>query len=112
MWACSAVVFLVLSLALGVLVGPVLHIERAIARVLPALDSGGRTADVELGASVTDLKLAAELGKRCSAPMLVANLVCSTFEGAANVLGNDATIDAMSRLYEVAAGVTFRQPAK
>jgi 3-hydroxyisobutyrate dehydrogenase len=84
----------------------------AIARVLPALDSGGRTADVELGASVTDLKLAAELGKRCSAPMLVANLVCSNFEGAANVLGNDATIDAMSRMYEAAAGVTFRQPAK
>ena len=84
----------------------------AIARVLPALESGGRTADVDLGASVTELKLASELGKRCAAPMLVANLVCSTFEGAANVLGNDATIDSMARVYEAAAGVTFRQSAK
>ena len=84
----------------------------AIARVLPALESGGRTADVDLGTSVTELKLAAGLGKRCDAPMLVANLVCSTFEGAANVLGNDATIDAMARVYEAAAGVAFRPPAK
>ena len=43
--------------------------------------------------------------------MLVANLVCSMYEGAANVLGNDATIDAMARVYEAAAGIEFRQPA-
>ena len=84
----------------------------AIARVLPALETAARTADVDLGSAVKELKLAVELGKRSSAPMLVANVACATFEGAANVLGNDATIDAMSRVYEAAAGVAFGARAK
>ena len=84
----------------------------AIARVLPALETAARTADVDLGSAVKELKLAVELGKRSSAPMLVANVACATFEGAANVLGNDATIDAMSRVYEATAGVAFGARAK
>ena len=81
--------------------------NNAIARVLPALATRGRTSDVTLPAAVGDLKLAVELGKRSTAPMLVANLVSSLFEGAATSLGSDATIDAIARVYEAAAGVEF-----
>ena len=85
--------------------------NNAIARVLPALATRGRTSDVALEAAVRDLKLAVELGKRSTAPMLVANLVSSMFEGAARSLGSDATIDAIARIYEAAAGVEFARAA-
>jgi len=79
----------------------------ASARVLPVLAAGGRTTDTSLEIVADELKLASRMAMRCGAPLLVANVAASMYEGAAKALGEKATLDDMSRIFEVSAGVDF-----
>lgn len=79
----------------------------ASARILPVLATGGRIADVSLGAVVEDLKMASRLAMRCGAPMLVANLASCIIEGAATELGASSSLDEIARIFEAAAGIDF-----
>ena len=72
--------------------------------VLPALNTGVRTADLQLGEAVDDLRRASQMAMSSGAPVLIANLVRSQYEAAANQFGETATLDDMRRLYESAAG--------
>lgn len=80
----------------------------ASARILPVLATGGRTADVSLGAVVEDLKMASRLAMRCGAPMLVANLASCILESAATELGATSGLDEITRIFEAAAGIDFK----
>ena len=68
--------------------------------VLPALNMGVRTADIELHEAVNDLRHTSEMAMSCGAPILIANLVYGLCEAAANQLGRAATLDDVRRLYE------------
>ena len=71
--------------------------------VLPALNTGIRTADLQLDEAVDDLRGASQMAMSCGAPILIANLVRSHYEAAANEFGETATLDDMRRLYESVA---------
>jgi len=71
--------------------------------VLPALNTGIRTADLQLDEAVDDLRGASQMAMSCGAPVLIANLVRSLYEAAANEFGETATLDDMRRLYESVA---------
>ena len=68
--------------------------------VLPALNTGVRTADIELHEAVNDLRHTSEMAMSCGVPILIANLVYGLCEAAANQLGRAATLDDVRRLYE------------
>jgi 3-hydroxyisobutyrate dehydrogenase len=76
-------------------------------RILPVLASGGQSSDFQLELMVKDLRLAAQMGISCGAPMLIANTVRSLFEVGANQLGGTAKLDDMARLFEAMAGIKF-----
>jgi 3-hydroxyisobutyrate dehydrogenase len=77
----------------------------ASARVLPALASGGRTADATLGAVASDLTLASSLAMRCGAPMLIATLARSMLDAASNRLGESSTLDDIASIWKEEAGL-------
>jgi 3-hydroxyisobutyrate dehydrogenase len=81
--------------------------SKTFERILPALATGGETAQLRIELMVKDLALASQLGMSCGAPMLIANAVRSTFEAGTNELGGDANIDEMARIFETQAGITF-----
>lgn len=76
-------------------------------RVLPALGSGVRTAQVPLGQAVRELQMTASAAAEHGAPLFITQLARSLFEAAASELGQDAGIDELSRRYEKMAGVCF-----
>ena len=76
-------------------------------KILPGLVSGTQTANFQLQLMVKDLRLAAGLGMRHGAPMMISNAVRSLFEHGANKLGGTANIEAMAHLYEDMAGIKF-----
>ena len=76
-------------------------------RILPALSAGKPTADFQLQLMVKDLRLAAQMGISCGAPMLVASTVRSLFEVGAHELGGTANLDDMARLFERMADIKF-----
>ena len=76
-------------------------------RILPALASGGQTANFQLKLMVKDLRLASQMGMSCGAPMLIANMVRSMFETGANELGGAANLDQMKHLFEAMADIKF-----
>jgi 3-hydroxyisobutyrate dehydrogenase len=76
-------------------------------RILPVLGSGGQTEPFQLKLMVKDLRLASQIGMRCGAPMLIANMVRSTFETGSNELGGSADLDQMKHLFEAMANVKF-----
>lgn len=76
-------------------------------RILPVLGSGGQTANSQLKLMVKDLRLASQMGIRCGAPMLIANMVRSIFESGSNELGGSANLDQMKHLFEAMADVKF-----
>jgi 3-hydroxyisobutyrate dehydrogenase len=78
-------------------------------KMLPALVSGTQTANFQLQLTVKDLELAAGLGMRHGAPMMISNAVRSLFEHGVNRLGGTANIEAMSHLYEEMAGIRFEK---
>ncbi|CAN7480100.1 NAD(P)-dependent oxidoreductase [Variovorax sp. LjRoot84] len=84
---------------------------QAFERIMPALASGGQTAQLRLELMVKDLDLACRLGMEAGAPMLIAHTVRSTVEAGANELGGDANLDELSRLYEARAGIRFADAA-
>lgn len=77
----------------------------ASARVLPALASGGRTADATLGAVASDLTLASSLAMRSGAPMLIATLARSMLDAASNRLGQSRTLDDIAIIWKEEAGL-------
>ncbi|WP_175839157.1 NAD(P)-binding domain-containing protein [Burkholderia anthina] len=81
--------------------------NRAAERVLPVLSSGKPTSDLQLGALISELRVASEMAKGCGAPMTVGHLVRGLVETGINQIGRDASIDALSRLFETMAGVRF-----
>jgi 3-hydroxyisobutyrate dehydrogenase len=106
------------AVAMGVKVGlKVADIEQVInkgsgwsatfERIMPVLQSGGRSATLRLELMAKDIGLAADLGMACGAPMLIANAARSVVEGGVNELGADANIDELAKLYEARAGVRF-----
>jgi len=62
-------------------------------RVLPAIATGGQTADVSLRSVVADLTAASQLAARVGAPMLIGNLVRSLLQAESNRLGAAAGLD-------------------
>jgi 3-hydroxyisobutyrate dehydrogenase len=76
-------------------------------RILPALSGGKPTADFQLQLMVKDLRLAAQMGINCGAPMLIAGTVRSLFEIGAHQLGGAANLDEMGRLFELMADIKF-----
>lgn len=76
-------------------------------RILPVLASGGQTANFQVKLMAKDLKLASQMGISCGAPMLIANMVRSLFETAANELGGAANLDQMKHLFEAMADIKF-----
>lgn len=76
-------------------------------KVLPALASGGQTANMQLDQMVKDLKLASQMAMTCGAPMLIANAACNLFEVAAHQFGGTATLDAMAKQFEAMADIKF-----
>lgn len=81
--------------------------NNTVDRILAVLSAGGTTATLRIELMVKDLTLACRLGSSCGAPMLIANLVRSRFEEAVSLLGPDANIDDIARLYESGAGIRF-----
>ena len=79
----------------------------ATRNVLPVLGRHGHTSDVSLDAAVTELKLALRLAMQCGAPLLFTNFACSVYEAAASQFGASATIDAIARIFESGAGMSF-----
>jgi 3-hydroxyisobutyrate dehydrogenase len=77
-------------------------------KLLPALVAGSQPAGLPLQRMVKDLRLAAGMGIRCGAPMLVSNAVRNLFELGANTYGGDANTDEMTKLYQSMAGVEFK----
>jgi 3-hydroxyisobutyrate dehydrogenase len=76
-------------------------------RIMPVLQSGGRSATLRLELLAKDIGLAADLGMGCGAPMLIANAARSVVEAGVNELGAEANIDELAKLYEARAGVRF-----
>ena len=76
-------------------------------RILPALATGGMTSDFRITLMVKDLRLAAQMGSDCGAPMMIASVVRNLFESGMNVLGPDARLDDMARLFEAMGGFKF-----
>ena len=79
----------------------------AAEKIIPALATGAPTANLALDLMVKDLQLATRMAIDCGATMLVTNQARGLFETGANVLGGNATLDAMARLFENAAGIRF-----
>ncbi|TAL93157.1 MAG: NAD(P)-dependent oxidoreductase [Paraburkholderia sp.] len=77
----------------------------ASARVLPALASNTRTADVTLGSWANDLRKASSVGMRYGAPMLIATMARSTLDAASNRLGEWSHIDRLAEIWEVDSGL-------
>lgn len=76
-------------------------------RILPLLATGGRTADMQIGHMVRELRLASRMAASCGAPVLVGNLVRSFYEAAANEMGPASQLDDMARFYESMSGAHF-----
>jgi 3-hydroxyisobutyrate dehydrogenase len=79
----------------------------AFERTVAALRTGERSATVCLSSRLTDLRLTSELAVNSGAPMLIANAARGMFEAAVNVLGGDADIDKLARIFEARAGTRF-----
>lgn len=80
----------------------------AARKVLTAIVSGQQTADLQTQLMVKDLRLAAGVGIRFGAPMLISNAVRSLFEAGANQFGGTANIEEMAHYYEAMAGTKFQ----
>ena len=79
----------------------------AAEKIIPALATNAPTANMALELMVKDLQLAARMAIDCGAPVLVSNQARSLFETGVNALGGKETLDAMARLFERAAGISF-----
>ncbi|SHK52045.1 NAD(P)-dependent oxidoreductase [Paraburkholderia terricola] len=77
----------------------------ASARVLPALATNERTADVTLGNWADDLRMASAAAMRYGAPMLLATMARSTLDAAANRLGGSSSVDRLAEIWEIDAGL-------
>jgi 3-hydroxyisobutyrate dehydrogenase len=84
--------------------------SRASEKILPALAAGAPTATMQLGLMARDLQMVAQMAIGCGAPLLIANQVRSLFEVGAHEFGATQTLDAMARLFEKMAGVSFQAP--
>ncbi|MFL9942364.1 NAD(P)-dependent oxidoreductase [Paraburkholderia graminis] len=77
----------------------------ASARVLPALATNQRTADVSLSNWADDLRKASAVAMRYGAPMLLATMARSTLDAAANRLGGSSSVDRLAEIWEIDAGL-------
>jgi 3-hydroxyisobutyrate dehydrogenase len=75
----------------------------ASARVLPALVSGARVADITLGAVSHDLALASTVAMRYGAPMFIGTLVRSLVDAASNRLGKASSLDDLATVWQADA---------
>jgi 3-hydroxyisobutyrate dehydrogenase len=75
----------------------------ASARVLPALVSGTRVAEVTLGAVSHDLALASTVAMRYGAPMFIGTLVRSLVDAASNRLGKASSLDDLATIWQADA---------
>jgi 3-hydroxyisobutyrate dehydrogenase len=76
-------------------------------RILPKLATGEMTSDFRIALMVKDLRLAAQMGYECGAPMMVATTVRNLFEAGLNEFGPEAKLDDMTRLFEAMGGFKF-----
>ena len=78
--------------------------------MLPAIATGGRTADVSLRSIVEDLTMASKLAPHVGAPMLIGTLVRSLLQAESNGLGASARLDDTFRLFRDAVGMPATGP--
>ncbi|CAM4132990.1 6-phosphogluconate dehydrogenase [Bordetella tumbae] len=78
-------------------------------RALPVLGTEAKSANFQIQLMVKDLRLAANVGMACGAPMMISNAVRTLFETGHNGIGGTANIDDMAHLYEAMAGIKFQQ---
>ena len=69
-------------------------------KILAVLVSGQAQSNFQLALMVKDLRLAAQLGRACGAPLTIANAVRSLFEAGSNLRGPGASIEEMLEVYK------------
>ncbi|MBU3740187.1 MAG: hypothetical protein FGM55_14690 [Rhodoferax sp.] len=79
----------------------------ATARVLPAIASGGTTADRPLSEAADDLAWCVRMARDTTAPMLMATQAWAHVLGASQAFGEHATLDDLRRLVEDGAGFSL-----
>lgn len=72
-------------------------------RVLPAIATGSKTADVSLRSVVADLTASSQMAARVGAPMLIGNLLRSLLQAESNRLGTAAGLDDTFSFFHEAA---------
>lgn len=77
--------------------------------LLPALSTGRPSTRTTLGEAAADLTELVRLSMAHGAPVLAAGEVRAIIAAAANAIGPDASLDALTGCYEAAAGATFRK---
>jgi 3-hydroxyisobutyrate dehydrogenase len=81
--------------------------SRASEKILPALATGEQTTTMQLGLMLKDMQLATRMAVDNGVPLLIAGQACDLFEFAAREFGGAETLDAMAKLFERMAGVSF-----